>query len=192
MKKLVFVLGGLIFAGIAWWLGSPLIVDRTVDEAFPLSAGASVPEGLTQAQVEAVMVGMSMVGETVTEPMMVEAEPIAVKRGSFRDADSFHRGSGEATIYALPDGSLLLRLASFEVTNGPDLRVLLSAHPSPTSRDDLEGAGYVEVAKLKGNIGDQNYTIGSAEAIGGQRSVVIYCKPFHVVFSVAELSDVIQ
>ena len=192
MKKLVLVLGGTAFAGIAWWLGSPLIVDRTVDEAFPLSAGASVPEGLTQAEVEAVMVGMSMVGETVTEPMLVEAEPVAVKRGSFRDADSFHRGSGEASIYALPDGSLLLRLASFEVTNGPDLRVLLSAHPSPASRDDLEGAGYVEVAKLKGNIGDQNYTIDSSEAIEGQRSVVIYCKPFHVVFSVAELNDVIQ
>ena len=37
-------------------------------------------------------------------------EPTVIISGSFRDADNFHRGSGRATIYRLPDGTQVLRL----------------------------------------------------------------------------------
>ena len=88
----------------------------------------------------------------------------------------------------MPGGEYLLRLEEFKVTNGPDLRVLLSAHPDPMSRSEVKDDGYVELGKLKGNIGNQNYEIPSGVDISGYRSVVIYCKPFHVIFSVAPLS----
>lgn len=114
-------------------------------------------------------------------------EPVALATGSFRDADSFHRGSGTATIYLLPDGSHLLRLEDFEVTNGPDLRVLLAEPGDPMSRDELQTGGYTHLAKLKGNIGNQNYEIPSDINLDEQNSVIIYCMPFHVIFSVAPL-----
>ena len=140
-------------------------------------------------------VEMAMAGDTsAMDEMLEEAanagpppEPVALASGSFRDADSFHRGSGSATIYLLPDGSHLLRLEDFEVTNGPDLRVLLAESGGPMSRDELQAGGYTHLAKLKGNVGNQNYEIPADIDLSEQNSVIIYCMPFHVIFSVAPL-----
>ena len=136
-----------------------------------------------------------MAGDTsAMDEMLEEAanagpppQPVALSSGSFRDADSFHRGSGSATIYLLPDGSHLLRLVDFEVTNGPDLRVLLAEPGDPMSRDELQAGGYTHLEKLKGNIGNQNYEIPADIDLSEQNSVIIYCMPFHVIFSVAPL-----
>jgi len=76
------------------------------------------------------------------------------------------------------------------VTNGPELHVILAPHPNPESRGDVTAAGYVDLGKLKGNIGDQNYAIPENVDLPGVGSVVIYCKPFHVIFSVATLQKV--
>jgi hypothetical protein len=110
---------------------------------------------------------------------MVAGTPLApLYFGEFRDADSFHKGSGKATIYRALDGSLLLRLENFRVTNGPDLHVLLTPHPDPKSRDELNSTGYVDLGKLKGNIGNQNYPIPRDVSPTVWGSVVIYCLPF--------------
>ena len=39
-----------------------------------------------------------------------QSDVARIKTGEFKDADSFHKGSGQATIYSGPDGSFLLRL----------------------------------------------------------------------------------
>ena len=39
-----------------------------------------------------------------------EAPAVLVKSGEFKDADAFHKGSGQAIVYQGPDGSHLLRL----------------------------------------------------------------------------------
>lgn len=177
----------LPIAAAAWWLGSPLFLDRTVQEAFPYSESAVVPPGMTRQQIEETMATMAELDAQASEAMP-EAMAAVVKAGSFMDADSFHQGSGRATVYRLGDGSHVLRLEEFRVTNGPDLRVIVSPHPSPQSRSDVTSAGYVELGKLKGNIGDQNYPFPEGLAPDAFESVVIYCKPFHVIFSVAELA----
>ena len=83
----------------------------------------------------------------------------------------------------------MLRFEDFRVTNGPDLRVILATHPDPQDRNDVHTRDYVELGKLKGNIGNQNYPLPEGLSPDGFGSVVIYCKPFQVVFSVAPLSD---
>ena len=65
--------------------------------------------------------------------------------------------------------------------------MILSPHPNPERQADVKQAGYVDLGKLKGNIGNQNYFILDGVDISILGSVVIYCKPFHVVFSVATL-----
>ena len=142
-------------------------------------------------------IGKLMAGDSsAMEEMMEELanagpppEPVALASGSFRDADSFHQGSGSATIYRLPDGSHLLRFEDFEVTNGPDLRVLLAEPGDPMSRDELQAGGYTHLAKLKGNIGNQNYEIPADIDVADVGSVIIYCMPFKVIFSVAPLES---
>lgn len=112
---------------------------------------------------------------------------VKLKSGDFRDADAFHKGSGNATIYRGPDGSLLLRLEEFEVTNGPDLHVILTGHPDPKNQSEVKSRGYIDLGKLKGNKGNQNYMIAADADVDSLSAVVIYCQPFHVVFSVATL-----
>ena len=111
----------------------------------------------------------------------------AVAMGSFKDADAFHRGSGTATIYRTPDGSEVLRLENLDVTNGPALHVVLSTHPDPERSQQVKQEGYVDLGDLKGNRGNQNYPIPAGVDTSIHKSVVIYCYPFAVVFSVATL-----
>jgi uncharacterized iron-regulated membrane protein len=110
---------------------------------------------------------------------------IAVQ-GEFVDADSFHVGSGSATILQ-QDRQQILRLEDFSVTNGPDLHVILSTHPAPADRSEV-GEDYVDLGSLKGNIGNQNYEIAAGIDLTEYQSIVIYCVPFHVVFATATLS----
>lgn len=194
MKRLALALMAVAFAGIAWWLGAPLFLDEEVNEEFPMSASAVIPDTMDRAEVEALMVRMAAETHETIEPMPTPEAPnapnapTAIRAGRFRDVDRLHRGSGSATIYRLADGGHVLRLDDFEVTNGPDLRVLLAVHPDPMSRTELDAGGYVELAPLKGNVGSQNYVIPGDILIEDHGSVVIYCRPFHVLFSVAPLS----
>ena len=180
--------------GLAWWLGSPLFIDRVVDEDFPALENAVVPEGMAmvdaQATMEAAMGAPSEVEEEMMEAMGAMLAPEAVKTGQFRDGDNFHKGRGDATIWDLGTDGFILRLEDLDVTNGPDLRVILTTHPDPMGRGDVhaDDVTYVELGKLKGNIGNQNYPIPNDVGVEDYHSVVIYCKPFQVVFSVAPLS----
>lgn len=186
-----------VLAPVAWWLLSPIFTDTTVEEDFPLAANALIPDDMTMEEAEQVMIeaaskfnkyderapeGMAM----PADPMQIDASAQVVKSGDFRDGDSFHKGSGTATIYRAPDGRHLLRLEDFSVTNGPDLRVLLVPASDPQGRDDVRG--YLELDKLKGNMGNQNYFLPEGEDAADYHSVVIFCYPFKVVFSVATLS----
>lgn len=114
--------------------------------------------------------------------------PVALASGTLMDADSFHKGSGQVVLYQLEDGSRIIRLEDIEVTNGPQLHVLLTPVHGLAGRDHLREAGYVDLGALKGNIGSQNYEVPADYVIPEQMTLVIYCVPFHVVFATAELA----
>ena len=202
---------------LGWSLASPLFTNVTIEEEFPFALNATVPEGMERDDVEMVMAGMAMVDAPVMEeampsPLSITAsssmaasttsadeamgmlaaavavgDPVRVIDGNFRDADAFHRGSGQAVIFSAPGGGHLLRLENLDVTNGPALHVILSPHADPTRGNEVKLPGYADLGPLKGNRGNQNYTIPADVDISAIRSVVIYCKPFSVVFSVATL-----
>ena len=200
MKRLLLIIGGIIglaiIGGVGWILISPLFIDNVVEEAFPVEVPS--PEELAQMPVEklkemeaevlaaAAQMEDKVMDEAMPEPV-ADTQPVAVLQGQFEDADSFHQGSGQAAIYQLPDGSHVLRFENFEVTNGPDLHVILSGHPAPASGAELM-EDYLDLGSLKGNIGSQNYEIPAGTDLSRYQSVVIYCQPFHVVFATATLN----
>jgi hypothetical protein len=182
----VIIAAIVVGAPIVWYLASPLFLNRVVSEGFPMSTGATVPEGMTQQQVEETMAAAAQTTTSASEAMPPAVSPaVAVARGSFTGADGFHRGQGTAAVYRVGD-QLVLRLEAFQVTNGPDLHVILTAHAAPKSRADVQQE-YLEIAKLKGNVGEQNYTLPAGLSLDRYRTVAIYCKPFHVVFATAPL-----
>ena len=171
---------------LAWWLGSPLFIDKVADEDFPLTANATIPDNVTRAEAETTMETAAKIEAPMSEPMttgMSSAEAVSLISGDFRDADRFHKGSGRATIYRLEDDSHVLRLEDLNVTNGPDLHVLLMVDPEGGDKSQ----GYLDLGKLKGNIGNQNFPIPDDADVSRYHAVMIYCQPFHVVFSTAPL-----
>ncbi|MBI2063795.1 MAG: DM13 domain-containing protein [Candidatus Yanofskybacteria bacterium] len=116
------------------------------------------------------------------EPEQAEAAIKILKSGNFVDVDFIHKGSGRAFLLEYPDGSKVLRFEDFNITNGPDLFVYLAETTAPTG--DLEGLGnYIDLGRLKGNAGNQNYELPAG--IGNFNSVVIWCKKFGVLFPYA-------
>ena len=127
-----------------------------------------------------------MMDKPMDDNMMPAADEWAlVAAGQFTGADSFHQGAGSASIYQQGD-QRALRFEDFSVTNGPDLHVILTENPAPASRDDV-GENYIDLGKLKGNLGNQNYDIPAGTDLSTYKGVVIYCQPFHVVFATAAL-----
>jgi hypothetical protein len=158
----VAVLAAAIVVGgpLAWYLGSPLFLSRTVDEAPPSPASTQSPGAGESGPPSTALSGLS---------------------GTFRGADEFHVGEGTARLIETAPGTYTLRLEDFAVRNGPDLYVLLS----PSADGYAEDA--VELGRLKADRGNQNYEVPAGTDVGFINSVVIWCKQFSVEFATAPL-----
>jgi hypothetical protein len=100
-----------------------------------------------------------------------------------------HKTSGRATVYQQADGKYLLRLTNFKTSNGPDVHVILVA-----TKDAADDANFltsktekIELGKLKGNEGDQNYEIPAGTDLSKFQTVSIYCERFNANFGAAPL-----
>lgn len=113
------------------------------------------------------------------------AAPKELAGGTFHS--NAHETKGSATIYQLDDGTRVLRLQEFATSNGPDVRVYLVAADDVNDNDTVTRAGFVELGKLKGNIGAQNYEVPAEVDLAKYRSVTIWCKRFSVNFGTAPL-----
>jgi hypothetical protein len=103
------LIGTAVAAGaVLWYLFRPeaLIVDGTVNESLP------VAEHSTSAMAE--------------HPAMAHSpDPEKLAGGRFHS--NAHETRGLATVFRLADGRRLLRLTEFATSNGPDVRVYLTA-----------------------------------------------------------------
>ena len=176
---------------VTWWALSPYFGDDVVDEDFPVVASTPIddqaesdepattaapdpdpdPATVDSDETPATDVPATAPPETTPPP---PAEPVALGSGTFQGLTG-HRGAGTATVYELTDGSRVLRLEDFDVSNGPDLEV----HLVPGA--DVRGpGGGVQLADLKGNVGNQNYDIPADLDLTGDWTILIWCESFTV------------
>ncbi|MGH9496702.1 MAG: DM13 domain-containing protein, partial [Candidatus Sulfotelmatobacter sp.] len=99
-----------------------------------------------------------------------------LETGSFHG--KVHSTSGRATIYQEGDGKLVLRLTNFKTSNGPDVHVILiAAKDADDDANFLKSATQrIELGKLKGNEGDQNYEVPAGTDLSRFQTVSIYCE----------------
>jgi pentapeptide MXKDX repeat protein len=121
------------------------------------------------------------------DKMMNDGKAKTLGTGKFHG--KVHATSGRATVYQEADGKLVLRLTNFKTSNGPDVHVILVA-----TKDAMDDANFlkdntekVELGKLKGNEGDQNYEIPAGTDLTKFRTVSIYCERFNANFGAAPL-----
>jgi hypothetical protein len=110
-----------------------------------------------------------------------------VATGTFHGAA--HSTSGRATVYSGDNGETTLRLTHFKTSNGPNLHVLLIAATDAQDNDDFlkKGIERIDLGALKGNEGDQNYTVPAGTDFDKYKAVSIFCERFNVNFGAAPL-----
>jgi hypothetical protein len=161
MNKRNIVIGiGVVALALAWYAFRPelLFIDKTVSEEFP--------------------------GGTAMSP--IEKRPMVVTKGHFKGRA--HETRGLATIYRFPDGKRALRLTEFETSNGPDVRIYLTAAAFEKGNDSIGPAGFIDLGAMKGNKGDQNYEIPADADLDKFINVTIWCRRFGVNFATAPLA----
>ena len=121
--------------------------------------------------------GMTWVSESRAETVLVQ--------GQFRDADARHKGSGDAKLVS-EGGGHAIRLSNFKTTPGPDLILVVSSHPDPRNKNQVQ-EGFVDLGKLQGAEGDYDYPLPAGSEAGAIKSVIVYCRAFSVIFAVAPL-----
>ena len=144
---------------------------------------AQVAKNMTQNEKEIIMNEFSKQNATVNENMNETkmTNDTMTLMGNFVDAgDGFHKAEGIAKVINLADGRTFLRLENLKTTNGPDLYVYLSV-----GKDALD---IVNLGRLKGNIGNQNYEIPAGTDLSKYNTVLIWCKAFSTLFGSAKLS----
>jgi len=163
IKRNVYIGIGLIALAIAWYAFRPelLFIDKTVSENMP-------------------------VAQPVSMAMSKGTEPMVLSKGNFRGLA--HETKGLAAMYQLPDGKRILRLTSFETSNGPDVHVYLVAAELANDNATVKQAGFIDLGSLKGNKGDQNYEVPENTDLNKYKSVSIWCARFGVNFGAASLS----
>lgn len=163
----------IVVAGVAWWLISPLFIDKEVNEAIPTATQAMQADLGSAKQSEKPMAAKETV---VPEAAMKSAVKFS---GSFVDGEPKHYAKGN--VFTAADGDkTILRIEELDATNGPDLHLFLAKPGSKTA----EG---INLGKLKGNKGSQNYTLPDEVDLSIYSKVVIYCKQFSVDFGYADL-----
>lgn len=196
-------------AGI-YYLASPLFISTQVNEPLPTSAVESesyqrfismneneklqAARQMSSQEIDEIMSSAAGVNNSIDEPMNQTLQPqqrtlnnttttsSVLRTGSFIGVgDGIHNAEGTAKVIPLEDGTNILRLENLRVTNGPDLYVYLSP--------DKAASDIVNVGKLKANNGNQNYDIPKGTGLSKYDTVLIWCRPFSVLFGSAELNS---
>ena len=159
-----------------------LVVDDTVSETLEEAfvTDQTVTNTSQSLDEPATTTGTAVPATTSTQPEPVG--PVTVSVGSFYGID--HSAQGTATIYRQDDRYVLRFEDDTDIQNGPDLYVWLLPD------DDFTGGvdpGYIDLGKLKGNLGGQNYQLPDDFDPDIHRSVLIWCLRFRVPFAAAPL-----
>jgi hypothetical protein len=161
-------------AAFAWFEPDKLFVDERVDEPVPVAAGD--PETTSPPTSRS-----TSPRPTTTVPL----GPVDVLRGAFVSRD--HGTTGTVRVLDVPGGGRVVRLEGLDTSNGPDLFVYLSTNPA-AGEEGVFDDDYVDLGRLKGNQGDQNYTVPADVDLARYASVVIWCDRFDSAFGAADLA----
>ena len=120
-------------------------------------------------------------------PSMRASGTRVLASGSFYPVE--RKGTGRARLYRLADGRGALRLDPFRTSSNTDLYVWFSTAPRPKTTKQVVAARRLgPLLPLKSTIGEQNYVLPRSVDPRRVRSIVIWCVPVQIVYTVAGLS----
>jgi Electron transfer DM13 len=206
--KIIVIAFAVIAIPLAVYTVSPFFINTEIDEPIPTLSNenydaAAIREfntfmemgeqerrerghQMNNEEKDMIMIGAAQTnGTTVNEEMTttIGQEASAAYTGEFVGVnDGIHNAEGQVKVLRLNDGTNFLRLEEFKATNGPDLYVYLSV--------DKSASDFVNLGRLKGNVGNQNYEIPEGTNLSQYATVLIWCQAFSVLFGSADLEQV--
>ena len=118
----------------------------------------------------------SMITEVVPMPSVPALDVKILAMADFKPHD--HDVEGKALLID-DNGKKVVRFEEFDTVNGPDLHIYLAA--------DLDAKDYIDLGKIKATRGDVNYDVPLGIDTNKYNKVLVWCEPFSVLFSYAEL-----
>ena len=201
-KIIIGVIIAVILVPLAIYTVSPLFISTEVNEPLPVMASAEfqkfmnlteegriqASDNMSQQEKNSIMILAANENSTVNESIDTKSAGQGNKTtrnmlsGKFIGInDGIHNAEGVVKVIALDDGTSVLRLENFKATNGPDLYVYLAT--------DKSTSDIVNLGRLKGNIGNQNYAIPAETNLTKYNTALIWCKAFSVLFGSAQLAS---
>jgi Electron transfer DM13 len=208
----------VIIIGVsAFYLASPLFISTEIDEPLPEGSDVASPspsnqfqEFMAMSEEERIQAGNQMneqeknqimlefvrMNTSIDESMAQINHSLSEEQtsqtgnessnllltGSFVGVgDGIHDAQGIAKVIPIEGGGNVLRLEDLVVTNGPDLYVYLSI--------DKSASDFINLGRLKANIGNQNYPIPAGTDMSKYNTVLIWCRAFSVLFGSADLKS---
>jgi hypothetical protein len=175
VKKAFILLVLLIAVVVGYYLISPAFDVVEVDEVSPL-----VVVGMTEMTAEMKELfdeQMELMKDKVVE--MAEDMPTATLLASGTFTPDAHAVMGEALLIE-DDTGKILRFENFETINGPNLHIYLATDSTATD--------FVDLGEIKATKGNVNYVLPSPIDVEKYDTVLVWCVPFKVLFSYAELN----
>ncbi|MGZ5490641.1 MAG: DM13 domain-containing protein [Nitrososphaeraceae archaeon] len=206
MKNKTKIIIGIIVIAIVIPLGiytiSPLFINTEINEPLPSLANEKsttdfakfmamtedekldAAKNMTKKEEDMIMKMAAKQDTTINETMAMNINQSTQNKaliGNFIGIDDgIHNAKGLAKILTISNGSQILRLENFKSTNGPDVHLYLS--------NNKQANDFIDLGRLKANNGNQNYKIPMNIDFNHYGYVLIWCKPFSVLFGSAQLN----
>ncbi len=156
----------VLLAAVGWYLGSPLFIRTTADEALPTAAIPSAGEA----------------GAPTTGATTVPTGPIILSGGELGYVDPLHNGKGPVSLVRVGD-QRFVRFENVSITNAPDIHVYLSRETGGKWSE----ATSLYLGALTATNGSFNYDVPATADLAPYKSVVVWCRAFAVLITWADL-----
>ena len=206
MKNKTKIIIGIIIIAIVIPLGiytiSPLFINTEINEPLPSLANEKsttdfakfmamtedekldAAKNMAEKEEDMIMKMAAKQDTTINETMAMNINQSTQNKaliGNFIGIDDgIHNAKGLAKILTISNGSQILRLENFKSTNGPDVHLYLS--------NNKQANDFIDLGRLKANNGNQNYKIPMDIDFNHYGYVLIWCKPFSILFGSAQLN----
>ena len=173
-NQLIILILMLVALPILWYLVSPVFRGYELNEDLPGKQEFEVPEEKREEFNKAMQ---EMAPQVVAKSEgMPDAGFRILAAGDFKP--KWHDVKGQAFLIEVGNKKVV-RFENFETLNGPELHIYLGA--------DLEARDYVDLGKIRATRGNVNYDVAAGTDTAKYKYVMVWCEPFRVLFSYAEL-----
>lgn len=175
MNKLAVIIGVAVAIYLAYFLVGKAFIVMESDDTSPFDTLDEMDEA-TRADFDAQVAAMAN-----EEKIMDESRPIEPQLLAENDfVAEAHEVAGSAQLIEV-DGKKIVRFEDFNTINGPELHIYMSA--------GLNNDDFVDLGKIKATKGNVNYELPADLDTKKYRYVMVWCQPFGVLFSYADLTQ---